>query len=90
MDALTAYGGAVCACCGESNVKFLTIDHINGGGTAERKKIKGVCSIYRWLKRQGYPFGYQVLCYNCNCGRAYNGGICPHKDIKAEVMNGVS
>jgi hypothetical protein len=22
-----------------------------------------------------------VLCFNCNCGRYHNGGICPHKQI---------
>lgn len=83
IEAMQAYGGTVCACCGESNVKFLTIDHIFGGGTAQRKQLKGVCSIYRWLKRNNYPSGYQVLCYNCNCARAYNNGICPHKEHAA-------
>lgn len=28
-----------CACCGEKHIEFLTIDHINGGGTKERKEI---------------------------------------------------
>jgi hypothetical protein len=23
-----------------------------------------------------------VLCYNCNCGRARNGGVCPHQQKK--------
>jgi hypothetical protein len=22
-----------------------------------------------------------VLCYNCNCGRERNGGICPHTGV---------
>ncbi|MBA7683673.1 hypothetical protein ES703_92053 [subsurface metagenome] len=26
-----------CACCGESEVRFLTIDHINGNGSEHRK-----------------------------------------------------
>ena len=31
------------------------------------------------LKRQGWPKdGYQLLCANCNQGRARNGGVCPH------------
>ena len=25
-----AYGGAICACCGEDHIEFLTVDHING------------------------------------------------------------
>jgi hypothetical protein len=30
--------------------------------------------------RENYPPEYQVLCFNCNCGRALNGGRCPHED----------
>ncbi len=26
-----------------------------------------------------FPPGFRVLCYNCNCGRNHNKGICPHK-----------
>jgi hypothetical protein len=36
-EALTYYGKA-CACCGEDRVKFLTIDHTNGGGNKHRKE----------------------------------------------------
>jgi hypothetical protein len=32
MEMLSAYGGK-CVCCGESEYKFLAIDHINGGGS---------------------------------------------------------
>jgi hypothetical protein len=32
--------GKVCACCGESNPIFLSIDHIGGGGTKHRHKVK--------------------------------------------------
>ena len=84
-EVFNAYGGFVCACCGETIPGFLTIDHINGGGSKHRKEIekgKGGCQLYYWLKREGYPPGYQVLCYNCNCGRAHNNGICPHMDSK--------
>src|ERR1700726_1141623 len=30
-----AYGGAVCACCGEKELAFLTLDHIENNGGAE-------------------------------------------------------
>lgn len=78
------YGGARCACCGETEMAFLTLDHVNGGGNRHRKEIGGSGSgsgekIYRWLRDQNYPPGFQVLCWNCNCGRSMNGGICPHK-----------
>ena len=40
VDALVAYGGQ-CACCGEKAYEFLAIDHINGGGLAERRRLGG-------------------------------------------------
>lgn len=73
-----AHYGTACACCGESNVGFLTIDHINGCGKETRKEHGLGGSFYRWLRRNGFPEGFQTLCYNCNLGRANNGGVCPH------------
>lgn len=32
-------GTMVCACCGEKNIEFLTIDHIDGGGHTHRKLL---------------------------------------------------
>ncbi len=82
LKVLTHYGGnpPKCACCGEVTIKFLTIDHINGGGRVHRGKIRGN-RVYHWLIKNNFPEGFQVLCYNCNCGRARNGGICPHKVV---------
>jgi hypothetical protein len=37
--------------------------------------------INRFYKNN-FPRGYRILCYNCNCGRALNNGICPHKDFR--------
>jgi len=71
--------GKKCACCGESNIKFLTIDHINGGGTKHRKNIK--IKMYSWLKKNNFPEGFQTLCFNCNWGKYHNNGVCPHKDL---------
>lgn len=77
-----AYGGAFCACCGETVERFLSLDHIGNNGNVHRKEDKknAGMSLYQRLKKQGYPPGYQVLCFNCNIGRAHNGGTCPHKD----------
>ena len=80
-DAFNAYGGYICACCGETIPQFLTIDHMDGTAKEARKTQKSGWVFYRQLKMQGYPSGYQVLCYNCNCGRARNNGICPHKSL---------
>lgn len=74
-----SFGKMCCACCGESTLQFLTIDHIDGGGTKGREYTGGGSGLHHWLKRNNYPIGLQVLCFNCNCGRAVNGGQCPHK-----------
>ena len=80
LDAVGHYGGR-CACCNESHIEFLAIDHIDGGGNAHRKSIKksGGKSFYMWLRRQGYPAGFRVLCHNCNFSYGLF-GKCPHKD----------
>ena len=68
-----------CMCCGETNIGFLTIDHTNGGDKHRKEiGIGGGSQMYKWLKDHQYPSGFQVLCYNCNCGRQTNGGSCPH------------
>lgn len=75
------YGGVRCACCGEDELLLLTIDHMNNNGAEERRLAgnKGGKQFYQWLKNQGFPPGYQVLCFNCNAGRHLNNGICPHQ-----------
>jgi hypothetical protein len=80
-DAFAAYGGK-CACCGEDQYEFLTIDHPNGGGRKEREAIGifGAAGFARWLAKRGYPDGYRVLCHNCNSAYGYY-GHCPHNTV---------
>ena len=66
-----------CACCLEPDPQFLTIDHVNGGGTQHRKTLRHT-SVYDWLKRNRFPAGYQVLCFNCNFAKR-DGAMCPHQ-----------
>lgn len=83
------YGGK-CACCGEDRTRFLTIDHVNGEGRKEiREDFSGdLYKFLRWLRDNPVLSKYQILCYNCNCGkRGY--GICPHniKKYEKEVIS---
>ena len=54
-----------CVCCGETNKRILTIDHIHGDGKRHLKEIKSQ-TIYHWLIKNNFPQGFQVLCMNCN------------------------
>ena len=75
-EIFNAYGGARCACCGETELCFLTLDHF----TVNKNQFKerGGERSYRELRQLGYPSGFRVLCFNCNAGRWINGGTCPH------------
>lgn len=48
-----------------TDIDCLTVDHINDGGTKERKTIGYGSSFYLWLKRNNFPSGFQDLCWNC-------------------------
>jgi len=78
---LAAYGG-VCACCGEDEAMFLTLDHVDGRGAEE---METGYRLYMRAKREGFPTKYRLLCWNCNCGRARNGGVCPHEALREAV-----
>ncbi len=59
------YYGSKCRCCGETKYEFLTIDHINHSESAG-KGLYGE-RLYRYLIKNNFPDGFQVLCWNCNC-----------------------
>ena len=46
-----------------TDIRALSIDHINGGGTKHREVIGS--GFYHWLIKNNYPSDYQVLCMNC-------------------------
>ena len=80
IDCFAGYGNR-CACCGENDRLFLTLDHVNRDGAEQRRKLnlKSNLQIYRIAIEQGFPDDYQILCFNCNCGRERNNGVCPHQ-----------
>ncbi len=68
----------VCSCCGESEIDFLTIDHINNDGAEHRRLIKRR-NIYSWLITNNYPDNFQILCMNCNFAKGHRQDkTCPH------------
>lgn len=90
MDVFNAYGGPRCACCGEDHAEFLTIDHIDQNGAQHRRSLQSelawapvrgsMCgaTFYLWLKKNNYPSGFRVLCFNCNFAIGHF-GKCPHQ-----------
>lgn len=72
----------VCVCCGEKDIRFLSLDHINRNGGEERKRVGATgYNFYYYLKKNKFPQnGYQILCYNCNFGKRFYKD-CPHKEV---------
>lgn len=77
-EVINFYGGK-CCCCGESEIDFLAIDHIDGDGNSHRKSIGNGTRFAAWVRRNGYPDGFQILCHNCNFSKFINKGICIHQ-----------
>ena len=72
-----AYGNA-CACCGETTLEFLTIDHVNNDGAEHRRTIGRGDYMMRDIIKREFPPDFQLLCWNCNGAKgAY--GVCPHE-----------
>ncbi len=68
LEVLAHYGNGKLACvkCGFTDIRALSIDHVNGNGAQERKGLgKSGTAFYSHLKTQGYSEGYQTLCMNC-------------------------
>lgn len=85
-EALAAYGGK-CVCCGESHSPYLTIDHVNDDGGAHRREVgAGSLTIHLWLRRNGYPKGFQILCANCHLAKSWKRpcpeGHAPNWEVK--------
>ena len=68
----------ICACCGEDfHEIFLSIDHIIARAKTKLHRRDEQIS-YRELIKNGFPKGYQVLCFNCNLAKG-TAEKCPHQ-----------
>ena len=65
-------GTMICKKCGFNDIRALTIDHINGGGSSHRRELRAKgWNFYSKLIKDGYPDDYQVLCMNCQFIKMY-------------------
>lgn len=66
---IVAFFGGVCAHCPTTDPRVLQMDHINGGGAAERRAGR-MTLYYRWRAIRDDPEAarrkFQLLCANCN------------------------
>lgn len=70
--------GKDCSCCGETEVKFLALDHTTGGGCQERRSLGYSGSgFYRWVILNHFPNHLRTLCHNCNLSTGFL-NRCPH------------
>ena len=69
----------ICACCGYSDLRALTLDHIAGrkNVSPEEKQLGGI-PLWQFVKDKGLQEGYQILCFNCNSMKG-NKPQCPHQ-----------
>lgn len=89
------YGEPYCVGCGVTNLEVLTIDHVDEDGAEHRKHVR-TNRLGEWLRRAGYPEGYQVLCWNCNNAKhrhrkvptyTYKEGFTPSIQFPKEFTN---
>ena len=67
--AFTTLGG-VCVLCGEDELEFLTVDHVNGDGSEDRA-LRSRREIYISIVRdEAQRKKFRLLCRNCNSGDA--------------------
>lgn len=63
--AVIAVLGGRCVRCAFTDVRALQIDHVEGGGTQERRSLSGA-ALCRKILRDPASGKYQLLCANCN------------------------
>lgn len=81
-DVFRAYGGE-CACCGETELSMLQLDHVNNDGAEHRRQLgcrTAGWTFYARLIKLGYPTEppLQVLCGSCHFSKTLL-GECAHR-----------
>lgn len=70
--------GGACACCGETALPFLQIDHIVPPPTHIRVQTKSY-GLLKKVRDSGYARSlYRILCSNCNFATRFS-KVCPHQ-----------
>jgi hypothetical protein len=76
--------GHMCRCCGLRDGRFLSVDHVWNDGYKERRRTSNPYQLYRKILAGSVDSAtVQLLCYNCNMAKAFNGGTCPHAALRS-------
>jgi len=80
IEVFTHYsnGKLKCACCGIDNIDILSIDHIISQSYFKGEKKYTGEKLYRYLIKNSFPRGYQILCRNCNSSKS-DKSLCYHQ-----------
>lgn len=81
-------GNIKCAKCGFTDIRALSVDHINGNGSKHRQKI-GHGDTYRWLVNNNFPIGFQILCMNCQFIKKSENKECTPIKIGRDTLGGI-
>ena len=54
----------------------INIDGRTNVSTKEKKLVSG--ALWKFVIKQKFPKGYQILCHNCNIAKGI-GKFCPHQ-----------
>ena len=78
--------GRECRCYGENLQGLLTLEHKDGNPR------NGRAQNLEWVRafKENNPDHWEILCWNCNCGRKDNGGVCPHETEIVSILQGVT
>jgi hypothetical protein len=86
-------GTNTCAFCGISDIRVLSIDHVEGCNKEQREKCGHGGHFYWWLIKNNYPIGYQVLCMNCQWIKRHtrketnSNTLNPRKNITQQLLS---
>lgn len=72
--------GLSCRMCGETDLRVLTINHLNGGGTKELDEFVGNRFYQKILNEDRQDI--EILCSNCNIRYEYEQGRRKEKTIE--------
>jgi hypothetical protein len=73
--------GGRCVCCGITEIDFLAIDHIHGGGLKDLRE-RGIGNTEVAVRMDNFDrTKYQILCHNCNMAKGFI-GYCPHERMR--------